>query len=59
MFASHGVCQTPLRNWDNYIAAGEAKSGCVAFAVRGGAKVTAVRFSPHGRAAGRVSWRVG
>ena len=57
-FAPHGVCETPLRNWDNYIAAGETKAGCVTFAVGGGAKVTAVRFSPHGQAAGRVSWRV-
>lgn len=58
-FAPHGVCETPLRNWDNYIVAGEAKSGCVTFAVRSGAKVATVQFSPHGQAAGRVSWRVG
>jgi hypothetical protein len=59
VFALHGVCETPLRNWDNYIVAGEAKSGCVTFGVGSGAKVTAVRFSPHGKPAGRVSWRVG
>ncbi|MGN6169316.1 MAG: hypothetical protein ACTHQQ_14285 [Solirubrobacteraceae bacterium] len=59
VFAPQGVCETPLRNWDNYIVADEAKSGCVSFAVGSGAKVTAVRFSPHGQAAGRVSWRVG
>lgn len=59
VFAPSGVCQTPLRNWDNYIVAGEAKSGCVTFAVASAAKVTAVRFSPHGHAVGRVSWRVG
>lgn len=58
VFAPQGVCQTPLRNWDNYIVAGDAVSGCVTFAVGAGAKVTAVRFSPHGEAAGRVSWRV-
>jgi hypothetical protein len=59
VFAPHGVCETPLRNWDNYIVVGVAKSGCVTFAVGSGARVTAVRFSPHGHAAGRVSWRVG
>ena len=59
VFAPQGVCETPLRNWDNYIVAGETKSGCVTFAVGSGAKVTAVRFSPHGQAAGRVSWRIG
>jgi hypothetical protein len=59
VFAPQGVCETPLRNWDNYIVAGEVKSGCVAFAVASAAKVTAVRFSPHGKAEGRVSWRAG
>jgi hypothetical protein len=59
VFAPQGVCETPLRNWDNYIVAGEITSGCVTFAVGSGAKVTAVRFSPHGHAAGRVSWRIG
>jgi hypothetical protein len=59
VFAPSGVCETPLRNWDNYIVAGEAKSGCVAFAVASAANVTSVRFSPHGDAVGRVSWRVG
>jgi hypothetical protein len=58
VFAAQGVCVTPLRNWDNYIAPAEAKSGCVTFAVRSGAKVTAVRFSPHGHAEGSVRWRV-
>jgi hypothetical protein len=56
VFAAHGVCQTPLRDFDNYITAGEVRHGCVAFSVQGGAKVVAVRFSPHGRAAGRATW---
>jgi hypothetical protein len=56
VFAPHGICQTPLRDFDNYITAGEVRQGCVTFAVQAGAKVVAVRFSPHGRAAGRATW---
>ena len=57
VFASRGICQTPLRDFDNYITPGEVRHGCVAFALASGATVRAVRFSPHGQAAGRVSWR--
>jgi hypothetical protein len=56
-FASRGICQTPLRDFDNYITPGEVRHGCVTFAVPSRATVLAVRFSPHGQAAGRVSWR--
>jgi hypothetical protein len=55
-FVSQGICQTPLRDFDNEISPGEARSGCVAFAVAAGAKIIAVRFSPHGSVAGRVQW---
>jgi len=58
-FVPRGVCQTPLRDFDNEISAGEARSGCVAFAVRPGAKVRAVRFSPHGQSSGTVTWLAG
>jgi len=58
-FASQGICQTPLRDFDNYITAGEIRRGCVAFAVSGGAKLIAVRFSPHGQTAGRATWLAG
>jgi hypothetical protein len=58
VFASRGVCQTPLRDFDNYITAGEVRSGCVAFAIETDAKLAEVRFSPHGQSAGHVSWRV-
>lgn len=58
VFAAHGVCQTPLRDFDNYITAGEVRQGCVAFSIQAGAKVAAVNFSPHGQAAGRASWAV-
>ncbi len=57
VYAPQGACQTQLRNWDNYIVATDTVSGCVSFAVPGHATVTAVRFSPHGQAKGRVSWR--
>jgi hypothetical protein len=57
VFASHGVCQTPLRDFDNEISGGEVRHGCVAFAIDSSAKLLAVRFSPHGRASGRVGWR--
>ena len=56
VFAAHGVCQTPLRDFDNYITAGEVRHGCVAFAIDDGAKVAVVRFSPHGSASGRAAW---
>jgi hypothetical protein len=56
VFARRGVCQTPLRDFDNYITAGEVRRGCVAFSVASGARVLAVRFSPHGQAAGRATW---
>jgi hypothetical protein len=59
VFAPAGVCQTPLRDWDNEISPGEERGGCVAFALGAKAKVRDVRFSPHARAAGRVTWAVG
>lgn len=59
LYVPSGVCQTPLRNFDNYLVAGASASGCVSFAVGTRAMVTGVRFSPHGSAAGRVSWLVG
>lgn len=58
-FVPRGACQTPLRDFDNEISPGEARAGCVAFSVSSGAKVIAVRFSPHGAAAGRASWLLG
>lgn len=57
VFAARGICQTPLRDFDNYISPGEVRSGCVALAVDSAARILAVRFSPHGQASGRVSWR--
>ncbi len=58
VFAQRGVCQTPLRDFDNYISPGEKRIGCVAFSLPAGARLLSVRFSPHAKAAGRVSWSV-
>jgi hypothetical protein len=58
-FVPRGVCQTPLRDFDNEISPGEERSGCVAFAVSAGARALTIRFSPHGSGAGRVAWKVG
>jgi len=58
MFAPHGECRTQLRDFDNYISAGEIRDGCVVFDVSNHAHVRAVRFSPHAEAAGRVTWTV-
>jgi len=59
VFVPAGVCQTPLRDWDNEISPGEDRSGCVAFALGAKARVADVRFSPHARGAGRATWAVG
>lgn len=56
VFAPSGSCQTELRDFDNYITEDESRDGCVVFDVPNGARVTAVRFSPHAQAVGRVSW---
>jgi hypothetical protein len=58
VFAQQGACRTPLRDFDNYITAGEDRRGCVAFSLPAGARILAVRFSPHAAAAGRLTWRV-
>lgn len=54
--ATRGICRTPLNDFDRYITAGEVRSGCVVFAVPKHAVVTAVRFSPHAQATGRLTW---
>jgi hypothetical protein len=56
VFAPAGICQTQLRDFDNYITSGEVRDGCVVFAVRRGAHLTAIRFSPHAQAAHRAIW---
>jgi hypothetical protein len=58
VYASSGVCQTPLRDWDNEISPGETRNGCIAYSVPAHARVLEVRFSPHALAHGRVIWSV-
>jgi len=57
LFIRHGVCQTPLVDFESLIGVGETRSGCVSFSAPRGARIARVRFSPHSRAAGAVSWR--
>lgn len=57
LFVRSGPCRTPLVDFESLIGPGETRTGCVAFAVPGHARVVGVRFSPHSRAPGSVSWR--
>jgi hypothetical protein len=57
LFIRQGVCQTPLTDFESLISVGEAHAGCVGFAVARHARVVSIRFSPHSRAPGSVTWR--
>ncbi|MGI8713461.1 MAG: hypothetical protein ACR2NR_09805 [Solirubrobacteraceae bacterium] len=57
LFIKHGVCQTQLTDFESLIGAGETRTGCVGFTIPHGARIVAVRFSPHSRGPGSVSWR--
>ncbi|MGA2013718.1 MAG: hypothetical protein ABSH51_24735 [Solirubrobacteraceae bacterium] len=57
LFIPRGACQTPLVDFESLIGVGEARSGCVGFAVPDGSRILAVRFSPHSRPPGSVAWR--
>ncbi len=56
VFVPSGICQTPVEDFDRYMAAGAVVQGCVAFSVPARARIIAIRFSPHARAAGRLLW---
>jgi len=56
VLATRGICRTPVNDFDRYITAGEDRVGCVVFAVADAAILDAVRFSPHAKARGRLSW---
>jgi hypothetical protein len=58
VYAASGVCQTPLRDWDNEISPGETRNGCIAYSLPSHARVLRVRFSPHALAQRRVFWTV-
>jgi hypothetical protein len=57
LFIRLGACQTPLTDFESLIGVGETHSGCVGFSIPQGARVVGVRFSPHGRSLGSVTWR--
>ncbi len=57
LFIKQGICQTPLTDFESLIGVGETHAGCVGFSVRRGARIVNVRFSPHSRAPGSVTWR--
>jgi hypothetical protein len=57
LFFKGGVCQTPLTDFESLIGVGETRSGSVGFAVPRGARILAVRFSPHSRLPGSATWR--
>jgi hypothetical protein len=57
LFVRHGVCETPLADFESLIGVGETRTGCVAFSVPRRAQILSVRFSPHSRARGTVAWR--
>lgn len=57
LFIRQGPCQTPLTDFESLIGVGETRSGCVGFTVPRGARVVGVRFSPHSRPPGNVTWR--
>jgi hypothetical protein len=57
LFIKQGICQTPLTDFESLIGVGSVHNGCVGFTVARHARVLGVRFSPHSRAPGAVSWR--
>ena len=59
VYVPSGTCHTYDQNFMNEIGAGQARTGCVAFAVPRGRAPATVRFSPDGGTAGVVrSWSV-
>ncbi len=52
-----GPCMTPLVDFESMIGSGDVRSGCAAFSVPRGVRVLAVRFSPHARTPGTLTWR--
>ena len=57
LFVRHGVCETPLVDFESLIGAGETRAGCVAFGLPRRARILSVRFSPYSRARGGLAWR--
>jgi hypothetical protein len=54
--AARAVGLSAARHLDRYITAAADRVGCGVFAVADRAMLDAVRFSPHAKARGRLSW---
>ncbi len=54
-----GICETPLQDFESIVSAGSVREGCVAFSVPRRSRVIGVRFSPHSRPRGALTWRTG
>jgi hypothetical protein len=52
-----GACETQLVDFESHLYSGDVRTGCVGFSVPRRATVIGVRFSPHARAHGSVTWR--
>jgi hypothetical protein len=52
-----GPCETQDVDFESIVSAGSVRTGCVAFSLPRRARVLGVRFSPHSRARGRLTWR--
>jgi hypothetical protein len=54
-----GPCLTPDQDFESIVSSGSVRTGCVAFSVPRRARVIGVRFSPHSRGRGALTWRAG
>ena len=52
-----GGCETQLVDFESHLYSGDVRTGCVGFSVPRHARVLGVRFSPHARPRGAVTWR--
>jgi len=60
VYVPTGICQTYIQDFMNEVGPGQARNGCIAFAVPLGKAPTTVRFSADGGTVGHgVSWRIG
>ena len=59
VFAPSGSCQTYVQDFMNELGPGDARTGCISYAVPRARPPTSVRFTPYGGHAGRaVSWQI-
>lgn len=59
VFAPSGSCQTYVQDFMNELGPGDARTGCISYAVRRGQAPTSVHFAAYGGHEGRaVSWQI-